>query len=166
MQNYTPKLFIAFKMAYSCRFSQRENLDFLDFLQKKFYNINYWSARCGRRLMIKVEVVAPYTFQVQELSMHKCNSAVCALDFDTRNRLKRQRSGWCRCSKLGCFTRWQEIVFIFYLKSSKLPLNLLCYTAMPVFFQKQPKPAQLNILSLGVTMISMPKSLCMLFWIS
>ena len=44
--------------------------------------------------------------------------------------------------------------FFLYLKSSKLPLNLLCYTAMPVFFQKWPKPAQLNILSLGVTTIS------------
>ena len=41
-QNYTPKLFIAFKMAaYYCHFSLGGNLDFLDFLQKKFYNINY-----------------------------------------------------------------------------------------------------------------------------
>ena len=47
-------------------------------------------------------------------------------------------------------------LFLFlYLKYSKLPLNLLCYTAVPVFFQKWPKPAQLNILSLGVTTISM-----------
>ena len=38
----TLKLFIAFKMAYSCCFSLGGNLDFLDFLQKKFYNINYW----------------------------------------------------------------------------------------------------------------------------
>ena len=37
----TLKLFIAFKMAYSCCFSLGGNLDFLDFLQKKFYNINY-----------------------------------------------------------------------------------------------------------------------------
>ena len=44
--------------------------------------------------------------------------------------------------------------FFLYLKSSKLPLNLLCYTAVLVFFQKWPKPAQLNILSLGVTTIS------------
>ena len=36
-----------------------------------------------------------------------------------------------------------------------LPLNLLWYTAMSVFFQKWPKTAQLNILSLGVTTISM-----------
>ena len=57
------------------------------------------------------------------------------------------------CNKLGCFTRWLE--FFLYLKSSKLPLNLLCYTAMPVFFQKWPKPSQPNFLSLGVTMISM-----------
>ena len=39
-QIFTLKLLIAFKMAYSCCFSQRGNLDFLDFLQKKFYNIN------------------------------------------------------------------------------------------------------------------------------
>ena len=59
------------------------------------------------------------------------------------------------CSKLGCFTRWLNLFLFLYLKSSKLPLNLLCYTAVPVFFQKLPKPAQLNILSLGVTTISM-----------
>ena len=58
-------------------------------------------------------------------------------------------------AKLGCFTRWLQFVLFLYLKSSKLPLSLLCYTAMLVFFQKWPKPAQLNILSLGVAMISM-----------
>ena len=41
-QNYTLELFIALKMAYSCCFGLRGNLDFPDFLQKKFYNINYW----------------------------------------------------------------------------------------------------------------------------
>ena len=39
-QNYTLELFVAFKMAYSCCFSLWGNLDFPDFLQKKFYNIN------------------------------------------------------------------------------------------------------------------------------
>ena len=42
-QNYTPELFIAFKMVYSCCFSLGGNLDFPEYLQKKFYNINYWS---------------------------------------------------------------------------------------------------------------------------
>ena len=41
-QNYAQKLFIAFKMAYSCCFGLRGNLDFRDFLQKKFYSINNW----------------------------------------------------------------------------------------------------------------------------
>ena len=41
----TLKLFIAFKMAYFCYFSFGENLDFPDFLQKKFYNINYRTGR-------------------------------------------------------------------------------------------------------------------------
>ena len=41
MQNYVQKLFIALKMAYSFCFGLRGNLDFPDFLQKKFYNINY-----------------------------------------------------------------------------------------------------------------------------
>ena len=40
-QIYTIKLFIAFKMAYSCCFSLEGNLDFPEFLQKKLYNINY-----------------------------------------------------------------------------------------------------------------------------
>ena len=53
---HTLELFIAFKMAYSC-FDLRVNLDFQEFLQKKFYNIKYrvsnfdgrfeWSA-CAR----------------------------------------------------------------------------------------------------------------------
>ena len=44
-QNYTKKLFVAFKRANSCCFGLRGNLDFPDFLQKKFYNINYWTNR-------------------------------------------------------------------------------------------------------------------------
>ena len=35
-QIYTLKLFIDFKMAYSCCFSSGENLDFPEFLQKSF----------------------------------------------------------------------------------------------------------------------------------
>ena len=38
-------LFIAFKMAYSFCFGLRGNLDFPDFLQKQFYNINYRSKK-------------------------------------------------------------------------------------------------------------------------
>ena len=40
-QIYTLKLFIVFKTAYSCCFSLGGNLDFPEFLQKKFNNINY-----------------------------------------------------------------------------------------------------------------------------
>ena len=40
----TLKLFIALKMAHSCCFSFRGNLDFPEFLQKKIYNINYSSS--------------------------------------------------------------------------------------------------------------------------
>ena len=39
-QNFIQILFIDFKMAYSCWFSSRGNLDFL---KNFFYNINYWS---------------------------------------------------------------------------------------------------------------------------
>ena len=39
-QNYTLGLFMALKMAYCCCLGLRGNLDFPDFLQKKFYNIN------------------------------------------------------------------------------------------------------------------------------
>ena len=42
-QNYTQKLFISFKISYYCCFGLRGNLEFPDFLQKKFYNINYCS---------------------------------------------------------------------------------------------------------------------------
>ena len=40
-QKYTLKLLNAFKMAYSCCFNLGINLDFLDFLEKKIYNMNY-----------------------------------------------------------------------------------------------------------------------------
>ena len=46
-QIYPLKLFIAFKMAYSGCFSLGGNLDFPDFLQKKFYNINYGNCVWG-----------------------------------------------------------------------------------------------------------------------
>ena len=45
-QIYTLKLFIAFKMAYSRCFSLGGNLDFPEFLQKKFCKINNWYAKC------------------------------------------------------------------------------------------------------------------------
>ena len=44
-ENYTQKLLMAFKIAFSCCFGLRRNLDFPDFLQKMFYNINYWYTR-------------------------------------------------------------------------------------------------------------------------
>ena len=37
----TPELFIALEMVNYCCFSLGGNLENLDFLQKKFYNINY-----------------------------------------------------------------------------------------------------------------------------
>ena len=36
-QNYTLEHFIALEMVYYCSFSLGGNLDFLDFLQKKFF---------------------------------------------------------------------------------------------------------------------------------
>ena len=42
-QNYTQKLFIAAKMAYSCGHSFRGNLNIIDFPTKLFYNINPWA---------------------------------------------------------------------------------------------------------------------------
>ena len=63
-----------------------------------------------------------------------------------------------------CYTAVLVFLFLFlYLISSMLQLNLSGYTAVLVFFQKWPKPAKLNILSLGVTTISMlttPQSPC------
>ena len=56
----TLKLFIAFKMAYSCCFSLGGNLDFPEFLQKKFYNINY---------SIEIDFIIS-TFHVPSFDMH------------------------------------------------------------------------------------------------
>ena len=42
-QNYAQKLFIYLKISYYCCFDFMGNLEFPDFLQNKFYNINYWA---------------------------------------------------------------------------------------------------------------------------
>ena len=52
-QNYSLKLFITFKIAYSCCFCFRGNLDFPDLLQKKFYNIDYWSSSYEQRIQLR-----------------------------------------------------------------------------------------------------------------
>ena len=49
-QNNALELFISLKMAISCCFGLRGNLDFPDFLQIKFYNINYRTANLLRLL--------------------------------------------------------------------------------------------------------------------
>ena len=49
-QNYTQKLFISFKISYYCCFGLRGNLEFTDFPQKKFYNINYRS-QCHKQIL-------------------------------------------------------------------------------------------------------------------
>ena len=59
-QIYTLKLFIVFKTAYSCCFSLGGNLDFPEFLQKKFYNINY---------SIEIDFIIS-TFHVPSFDMH------------------------------------------------------------------------------------------------
>ena len=51
-QIYSLKLLITFKMAYSCCFSFGGNLDFPEFLQTKFYNINYRYNKQGDAYMI------------------------------------------------------------------------------------------------------------------
>ena len=38
-------------MAYSFYFSIQENLDFPEFPQKKFYNINYWSVLVEKEIL-------------------------------------------------------------------------------------------------------------------
>ena len=44
-QNYSKKLFISFKISYSCSFGFRGNLEFPEFIHKKFHNINYRKCR-------------------------------------------------------------------------------------------------------------------------
>ena len=51
MQNYTLELFIGLEVIYFW-FSLGGNLDFLDFFQKKFYNINY----TGREQMVLTDL--------------------------------------------------------------------------------------------------------------
>ena len=52
-QNYILELFITLKIVYSCCFGLRGNLDFPDFLQKKFYNINYRPAAVSPHVLPK-----------------------------------------------------------------------------------------------------------------
>ena len=53
-QNFTLELFVAFKTANSCCFGLRGNLDFPDFLQKQFYNINYWPTKSQLDLPLQI----------------------------------------------------------------------------------------------------------------
>ena len=62
-QIYTRKLLIAFKMAYSCCLNLGGNLEFQEFLQNKFYNINYWSY-CPDRIIRSVQK-APFTLSIE-----------------------------------------------------------------------------------------------------
>ena len=41
-QKNTKKLFIYFKISYSCCLGFRGNLEFPEFIHKKSHNINYW----------------------------------------------------------------------------------------------------------------------------
>ena len=50
--NYIETLFFCSKMVYSCCFSLGGDLYFLDFLQKKFYNINYWKRKNLKKLFV------------------------------------------------------------------------------------------------------------------
>ena len=59
-QNYTPELIIALKMVYSCFFGLRGNLDFPNFIQRKFYNINSCLA-LPRRYCLIIASVKPLT---------------------------------------------------------------------------------------------------------
>ena len=48
-QSYTLELFISLKMAISCCFGLRGNLEFPDFPPKFFYNINYRNEKIGEK---------------------------------------------------------------------------------------------------------------------
>ena len=57
-QIYILKLFIAFKMAYSCCFTFRGNLDFPEFLQKSFEtSTNYWIMFCFDFFLVRSDPV-------------------------------------------------------------------------------------------------------------
>ena len=51
MQKFTPELLIVLKVVYSCCFGFKGNLEFPDFLQKLFYNINYRTDRFFKKQM-------------------------------------------------------------------------------------------------------------------
>ena len=57
-QNYAQKLFIAFKMAYSCRCGLRGNLDFPDFLQKSFITLATGSFSLLLSLSLSLSLIA------------------------------------------------------------------------------------------------------------
>ena len=67
-QIFTQKLFTSFKMPYSRYFGYRGNLEFSDFIQKKFCNINYW----------------PYYTKISEIS----NSMGLAYTCDSVNKIE------------------------------------------------------------------------------
>ena len=68
----TLKLFIAFKMAYSCYSSLGGNLDFPDLLQKKIYSIDYWYAT-----PIQLTTLPLWSFHKAWFTLHCKSAATC-----------------------------------------------------------------------------------------
>ena len=80
-QNYAQKLFIAFKMAYSFCFGLSGNLDFPDFLQKNFYNINYWWVKVPRSVQNFIDKLYQRTGPVEEVSPYSWLSSLTGFGF-------------------------------------------------------------------------------------
>ena len=93
-QIFTLKLFIAFEMVYSCCFSFGGNQDFPEFLQKKFYNINYWSV-----------ILCIWIGSLKSLT----KSILCGLGgygFGMVNKISIRYLPWLQQEKLRWFGRW------------------------------------------------------------
>ena len=73
-QNNALELFISLKIAISCCFGLRGNLDFPHFFQKKFYNINYRSS-FSLILWFPMQFVEPEPHFTQNLNLAKIFTA-------------------------------------------------------------------------------------------
>ena len=88
-QNSALELFISLKMAISCYFCLRGNLDFSDFLQIKFYNINYWQ----KSFILLVQGSSPKSFCLHHASVWPVVSPAwhCLIQDEFRSSWKFER---------------------------------------------------------------------------
>ena len=119
------KTFYYILIAYSFCFSFGGNLDFPDFLQRKFYNINYSSSGYGRRLMVERLWVRISTMDTKWIIFHIICWKIVLLLFEKTEEIKRVRMGMTHLwkAKITTFPRNRNLIKPLKKRLKSLNLN-------------------------------------------